>query len=199
MHCNRSAMHCSRQDAGVSLATPTFDVCPRGTQRHLLECARLCAQTRTKNHHSAPNANQVLNKKRAEISKIPARSVMPGSLSKPPPSASRPLHRARKLSINNMTTSTNAIVPTIVPARSRSRARSPARAPTGAITRMQEHRCHPGLSKDSSERSVEVPLTVSISRVLSRHKDERRDEKGTAHDDGWTAVSFLFDLHIVNR
>lgn len=37
----------------------------------------------------AANANQVPNEKRAEIMKIPARSVIPGNLSKPPPSATR--------------------------------------------------------------------------------------------------------------
>jgi len=40
-----------------------------------------------------PTPTKFPNKKRAEISKIPARSVMLGSLSKPPPSASRPPHR----------------------------------------------------------------------------------------------------------
>jgi hypothetical protein len=56
-------------------------------------CAQECAQTRSDNHHLAPNANQVSNEKQAEISKIPARSVISGSLSKPSPSAARPPHR----------------------------------------------------------------------------------------------------------
>jgi hypothetical protein len=48
------------------------------------ECAHQCALTPSDVHHLATNANQVPNKKRAEISKIPARSVITGSLSKPP-------------------------------------------------------------------------------------------------------------------
>ena len=55
-----------------------------------------CAQARSNDHHSAPNANQVPNEKRAEISELPASSVIPGGLSKPPPSASRPPHRGEK-------------------------------------------------------------------------------------------------------
>ena len=66
---------------------------PIGWHRH--KCAQECAQTQSENHQSAANANQIPNEKRAEILKIPARSVVPGSLSKPPPSAFRPLHRGR--------------------------------------------------------------------------------------------------------
>ena len=42
------------------LATPTFDVCPRGTQWHRLQCARQCAQTRSEDHQLAANANQAI-------------------------------------------------------------------------------------------------------------------------------------------
>jgi hypothetical protein len=71
------------------------DVCSLGTHWHLAKCAQECAQTRPEDHHPAANANQVPNKKRAEISKIQARSLIPGSLSKPPHSAALPPHRER--------------------------------------------------------------------------------------------------------
>ena len=83
-------------------------MCPQGTHWHRPECAQQCAQTRSDDHHPAPNANQVPNKKRAEISKIPARSVISGSLSKPPPSASRPPHRGLS-SIRDTDTYTEAL------------------------------------------------------------------------------------------
>ena len=41
------------------------------------DCAQQCARTPVRPHHPAANANQVPNKKRAEISKIQARSVIP--------------------------------------------------------------------------------------------------------------------------
>jgi len=41
------------------------DVCPEGTPWHRLQCARQCAQTRSEEHHPAPNVNQAANKKRA--------------------------------------------------------------------------------------------------------------------------------------
>jgi hypothetical protein len=72
------------------------DVCPKGTHWHRPECAQKCAQTRSKYHHPAANANQVRDKKRAGISKIPARSVISGGLSKPSPSTTRPPHRGEK-------------------------------------------------------------------------------------------------------
>jgi hypothetical protein len=40
-------------------------VCLIGTRWHRLQCARQCAQTRSEEHQSAPNANQGTNKKRA--------------------------------------------------------------------------------------------------------------------------------------
>ena len=109
-------------------------VCLRGTHWRRLECARKSAQTRSDDHHPAANSNQVRNKKRAEISKIPARSVISGSLSKPPPSASRPPHRARKLSIRRTLTCADRIVPKIVPeivpARSQNRLGTTAMTPS---------------------------------------------------------------------
>src|SRR4030095_10618980 len=64
------------------------------SEKGAARCAQQCAQTRSDNQHSAPNANQAPNKKRARNRRFQARSVIPGSLSKPPPSASRPPHRA---------------------------------------------------------------------------------------------------------
>jgi hypothetical protein len=66
--------------------TAIRNVCLKGTHWRRRQCAHPCAQTRSNDHHPAANANQGSNKKRAEISRIPARSVIPGSLSKPPPS-----------------------------------------------------------------------------------------------------------------
>jgi hypothetical protein len=79
------------------------------------QCARQCAQTRSKDRQSAANANQAANKNGPEINRFQARSVIPGSLSKPPPSASRPPHRARKLSIRQASSYAELHVPTIVP------------------------------------------------------------------------------------
>jgi len=52
-----------------------------------------CAQTRSEDHQSAANANQVPKKNGPEIVNFQARFITLGSLSKPPPSASRPPHR----------------------------------------------------------------------------------------------------------
>ena len=79
-------------------------VAQRVPERHTLasaQCARQCAQTRSKDGHSAANANQRPIKNGPEIINFRPVLESPASLSKPPPSASRPPHRARKLSIND--------------------------------------------------------------------------------------------------
>ena len=55
-------------------------MCYWGTRWHRRQCAQQCAQTWSKDYHSAANANQGSNKKRAEISKTPARFVILCSL-----------------------------------------------------------------------------------------------------------------------
>jgi hypothetical protein len=54
-------------------------------------CPRVCPNSSSR-HQSATNANQVRTQKQAENSRFPARFKIPGSLSKPPPSATRPPH-----------------------------------------------------------------------------------------------------------
>jgi hypothetical protein len=49
----------------TSLLSAQHNVYLIGTHWHRLQCARQCAQTRSKNGQSGPNANQRLNKKRA--------------------------------------------------------------------------------------------------------------------------------------
>jgi hypothetical protein len=50
-------LHCYQQ----------HNVCSLGTHWHRLQCAHQCAQTRSKSHHSAANANQGPNKNGPEI------------------------------------------------------------------------------------------------------------------------------------
>jgi hypothetical protein len=52
-------------EVGADTTPAPHDVCLKGTHRHRLRCAQLCAQTQPRNHHSAPNANQGPNEKRA--------------------------------------------------------------------------------------------------------------------------------------
>ena len=43
----------------------TPSLCSQSAAWHCLQCAHQCAQTRSDDHHSAANANQVPNEKRA--------------------------------------------------------------------------------------------------------------------------------------
>jgi hypothetical protein len=65
------------------------------SEKGAARCAQECAQTRSDDHHSAPNANQAPNNKRAKNRRCQARSLFPGSLSKPPHSTALPPHRER--------------------------------------------------------------------------------------------------------
>jgi hypothetical protein len=68
-------------------------VCPQGTRWHQRNCAQECAQTGSDPRPSAPNGNQACTQKQAGNRRFQACSRVPGGVSKPPPSATRPPHR----------------------------------------------------------------------------------------------------------
>ena len=93
MHCNCSAMHCSRQ-SHRGRSRLDIDVCLEGT----LGVARSVPVSVPERGPMAirrqPTPAKFVRKNRPKILRFPARSCSSASLSKPPPSASRPPHRA---------------------------------------------------------------------------------------------------------
>ena len=75
-------------------------MCSIGTHRHRLQCAQRCAQTRSKTHHSAANANQAVNRNGPEIVNFRPVLGFPAALANRRLRPLGHLTAARQLSIN---------------------------------------------------------------------------------------------------